>query len=78
MKAAKSRGVRFGGLRSKGAELEREAKERAEGLRSMFEKLSGLSARRAAEELNARGVPTTGGGRWHATQVIRDRERLAR
>jgi len=37
MKAAKARGVRIGGLRDKGAELEREAKDRAEGLRSVFE-----------------------------------------
>jgi hypothetical protein len=36
MKAAKARGVRIGGLRDKGMELEREAKERAEGLRSVF------------------------------------------
>jgi DNA invertase Pin-like site-specific DNA recombinase len=77
MKAAKARGVRIGGLRDKGVELEREAKERAEGLRSVFEGLSGLSARKAAEELNARGVPTPAGGKWHAATVIRVRERLA-
>ena len=77
MKAAKARGVRIGGLRDKGMELEREAKARAEGLRSVFEELSGLSARKAAEELNARGVPTSAGGKWYATQVIRVRERLA-
>jgi DNA invertase Pin-like site-specific DNA recombinase len=78
MKAAKARGVRVGGLRTKGVELEREAIERAEGLRSVFESLSGKSARKAAEELNAMGAPTLGGGKWHATQVIRVRERLAR
>jgi hypothetical protein len=64
-------------LRDKGAELEREAKDRAESLRSVFEGLSGLSARKAAEQLNARGVPTPAGGKWHAMQVIRIRERLA-
>jgi hypothetical protein len=69
--------VRIGGLRDKGMELEREAKERAEGLRTVFEELSGLSARKAAEELNARGVPTSAGGKWYATQVMRVRERLA-
>jgi hypothetical protein len=68
-------GVRIGGLRAKGIELEREAQARAEGLRSVFEGLSGLSARKAAEKLNADGVPTPAGGKWHATQVIRVRER---
>jgi hypothetical protein len=67
----------LGGLRDKGVELAREAKDRAEGLRSVFEGLSGLSARKAAEELNARGVPTPAGGKWHAATVIRVRERLA-
>ena len=42
MKAAKARGVSIGGLRDKGEELQREAKERAEGLRSVFEELSGI------------------------------------
>jgi DNA invertase Pin-like site-specific DNA recombinase len=78
MKRAKARGVRIGGLRAKGIELEREAQQRAEGLRSVFEGLSGLSARKAAEKLNADGVPTSAGGKWHATQVIRVRERLSR
>ena len=76
MKAAKARGVSIGGLRDKGEELQREAKERAEGLRSVFEELSGMSARKAAKELNARGIPTSSGSKWHATQVIRVRERL--
>jgi len=76
MKAAKARGVSIGGLRDKGEELQREAKERAEGLRSVFEELSGMSARRAAKELNARGIPTFSGSKWYATQVIRVRERL--
>jgi hypothetical protein len=42
----------------------------------VFESLSGLSARKAAEKLNADGVPTPAGGKWHATQVIRVRARL--
>ena len=74
--AAKARGVRLGGLRSKGEEYQREAAARAEQLRPIFEELSGLSARRAAEELNRRGIPTATGGKWHAMQVIRVRERL--
>ena len=32
---------------------------------------------KAAEKLNADGVPTPAGGKWHATQVIRVRERLS-
>jgi hypothetical protein len=76
MKAAKDRGVVLGGLRDKGIELQREAQERAELLRGLFEELAGMSARKAAEALNARGVPTPEGGKWYATQVIRVRERL--
>jgi DNA invertase Pin-like site-specific DNA recombinase len=76
MKAARRRGVVIGGLRSKGLELHAEANKRAEGLRRVFESLSGLSARKAAEQLNADKVPTPDGGKWHATQVIRIRERL--
>jgi DNA invertase Pin-like site-specific DNA recombinase len=77
MKAAKARGVTLGGLRDKGEELQREAQQRAEGLRSVFDGLSGMSARKAAEELNKQGVSTPAGGKWYATQVIRVRERLA-
>jgi DNA invertase Pin-like site-specific DNA recombinase len=74
--AAKARGVRVGGLRSKGEEYQREAAQRAESLRAVFEELSGLSARKAAEELNRRGITTAEGGKWHAAQVIRVRGRL--
>jgi DNA invertase Pin-like site-specific DNA recombinase len=76
MKAAKARGIVLGGLRDKGVELQREAQERAEGLRGVFAELANLSARKAAEELNARGVSTPEGGKWYATQVIRVRKRL--
>lgn len=77
MKAAKRRGVKIGGLRSKGLELQAAANEYADRLRGVLEGLSELSARKAAEELNARKVPTPAGGKWHATQVIRIRARLA-
>ena len=77
MKAAKNRGVVLGGLRDKGIELQREAQERAEALRTVFDELATLSARKAAEELNTRGVAAPAGGKWHATQVIRVRQRLA-
>src|SRR5829696_7886115 len=64
--AAKARGVRLGGLRNHGAELQREADERAEQLRPVFEELAGLSARKAADELNRRGITTATGSKWYA------------
>jgi DNA invertase Pin-like site-specific DNA recombinase len=77
MKAAKARGVTLGGLREKGLELQWEAKERAERLRSVFEELSDFSTRKAAEALNLSGIPAPNGGKWHAAQVARVRARLA-
>jgi hypothetical protein len=77
MAKAKERGVALGGLRERGIELQREAKERAEQLRHIFAELGDLSARKLAETLNARGIPTPEGGNWYATQVIRVRKRLA-
>jgi hypothetical protein len=56
-----------------GIEQRQKAQERAEGLRSVFEELSSLSARAAAKELNTRAVPAPSGGKWH---VIRVRKRL--
>ena len=78
MKAAKARGVVLGGLRDKGVELQREARERAEQLRDVFTELGDLSARKTAAVLNARGIRTPEGGKWYATQVIRVRKRLVR
>jgi hypothetical protein len=49
----------------------------AEQLRPLFAELAGLSARQAAEQLNARNIKTAAGGQWHAMQVIRVRERLS-
>src|SRR5215469_12258616 len=48
MKQAKARGVRIGGLRSKGRELQQEAQQRAEALRPIFTELAGKSARAIA------------------------------
>jgi DNA invertase Pin-like site-specific DNA recombinase len=76
MKQAKARGVRIGGLRSKGVELQQEAQERAEALRPIFTELAGKSARAIAAELNERKVPTPSGGPWHAATVIRVQRRL--
>jgi DNA invertase Pin-like site-specific DNA recombinase len=74
--AAKARGVRLGGLRAKGAEYQRQAAERAQALAPVMAELSGLSHRAAAAELNARGIATAEGGKWHAPQVARVRARL--
>jgi DNA invertase Pin-like site-specific DNA recombinase len=56
--AAKARGVRLGGLRR--------AAERAERLRQVFGELAEMSARKAAEELNQRGILAQAGGKWFA------------
>jgi hypothetical protein len=40
--------------------------------------MADLPALTVAAELNKRKVPTPAGGKWHAVQVIRVRERLAR
>jgi DNA invertase Pin-like site-specific DNA recombinase len=74
--AAKKRGVKLGGLNPKGIAEQQAARERAEQLRPIFTKLAGLSARKAAEELNRRNVSTPAGGKWHAATVLRVRERL--
>ena len=77
LRAAKARGVVLGGMTAKSLEHQRQARKRAEQLRDVFAKLSDLSARKAAETLNARNIPTPEGGKWYATQVIRVRKRLA-
>lgn len=77
LRAAKARGVVLGGMTSKSLEYQRQARERAEQLRDVFTELGDLSARKTAEVLNARGIPTPEGGKWYATQVIRVRKRLA-
>jgi DNA invertase Pin-like site-specific DNA recombinase len=77
LRAAKARGVVLGGMTSKSLEYQRQARERAEQLRSVFAELADLSARKVAETLNARGIPTPEGRKWYATQVIRVRKRLA-
>jgi hypothetical protein len=39
--------------------------------------LAGMSANKAAAELNKRGIPTPKGAQWHALTVMRLRKRLA-
>jgi DNA invertase Pin-like site-specific DNA recombinase len=74
--AAKARGVKLGGANAQSELAAKEAQERAEELRPLFIELAGLSARKAAEDLNRRAVTTPAGGKWHAMTVLRVRERL--
>jgi DNA invertase Pin-like site-specific DNA recombinase len=74
--AAKARGVKLGGANAQSELAAKEAQARAEELRPVFTELTGLSARKAAEELNRRGIPTPAAGKWHAVTVLRVRERL--
>jgi DNA invertase Pin-like site-specific DNA recombinase len=74
--AAKARGVKLGGANAQSELAARVALERAEELRPLFTELAGLSARKAAKELNRRGIPTPAGAKWHAVTVLRVRERL--
>jgi DNA invertase Pin-like site-specific DNA recombinase len=75
--AARRRGVKLGGRNAQSDKTAAEAAERAERLRPILAELMGLSASQIAVELNRREVPTPAGGQWHATTVIRVRERLA-
>ena len=77
LQAAKARGVALGGRREQSDLNAQAADERASELRGVFETVSALSVRAAAEELTRRGVPAPSGGRWHPTQVARVRRRLA-
>ena len=63
-------------LNAKGIAEQQAARERAEQLRPLFAELVGMSARKAAEELNRRSVATAAGGKWHAATVLRVRKRL--
>ena len=74
--AAKARGVKLGGLNVGGIAKQRAAADFAERMQPTFEELADLSARQAAATLNAFGIKTAEGGQWHASQVVRVRERL--
>jgi DNA invertase Pin-like site-specific DNA recombinase len=85
--AAKVRGVKLGAPRAKLAEARKRAvatnKEEANNraLRSLplirsIQKAGAVGLREVAEALNARGVATARGGRWHATTVRNVFERI--
>jgi DNA invertase Pin-like site-specific DNA recombinase len=75
--AAKARGVKLGGANAQSELAAKEAQDRAEELRLLFTELAKLSARKAAQELNRRGIATPAGGKWHAVTVLRVRQRLS-
>lgn len=74
--AKKAQGVKLGGLNAKGIANREEALASAEQLRPIFTQLAGMSHRKMAVELNARGIPTPAGGQWHAVTVKRVLQRL--
>ena len=73
--AAKAHGVKLGNP-ALAARNRDAAAERAESLRPIFAELGGLSAHKAAAELDRRAVPTPTGRPWSAKTVLRVRERL--
>jgi len=90
LQAAKRRGVKLGNpkgarhLRKLGnasavAAVRQEASSRAANLRPVVGDIKGhgiVSVRRIADELNARGILTPRGGRWHPTSAARLLKRL--
>jgi DNA invertase Pin-like site-specific DNA recombinase len=80
LQAAKARGVRLGRNGERLAKANRAAAvDRANQIREVLAKLaaSGMSTRRIAAELTARGIRTPRGGRWHPQTVIRVMERVS-
>src|SRR5262249_45828916 len=73
--AAKARGQVLGNQALARANQDA-AVERAEALRPVFAELAGLSAHKAADALNSRGVTTPTGAPWSAKTVLRVREWL--
>ena len=81
LQAAKARGVRLGrnGAERLAPANKAAAMDRAGELRPVLTELAGagMSVRRIAAELTARGIPTPRGSRWHAQTVLRALQRIA-
>jgi DNA invertase Pin-like site-specific DNA recombinase len=80
LQAAKVRGVRLGRNGERLAAINRAAAvDRADQIKGLLAELagSGMTTRRIAEELTARGIATPLGGRWHPQTVKRVMERVA-
>jgi DNA invertase Pin-like site-specific DNA recombinase len=79
LQAAKVRGVRLGRNGERLASANHAAAvDRADQIKGLLAELaeSGMTTRRIAAELTARGIPTPLGGRWHPQTVKRVMERL--
>jgi DNA invertase Pin-like site-specific DNA recombinase len=80
LQAAKARGIRLGrnGADQLAPTYRAAAVERARELAPMLAEMknAGLSVRRMAVELTARGVPTPNGAKWHAQSVRRIIDRV--
>lgn len=83
LREAKARGVKLGGLRENTAARNKAVKQaavdRAEQYRAEFMEMknNGYSMQKMAKSLNARGITTSKGGEWSATQVSRTLKRLS-
>ena len=74
--AAKRRGAKLGGWTAGSERSAKEAAALAERMRPVMARLSGLSAHKAAAELNRRKIASATGGKWYAATVIKLRDRL--
>jgi len=60
-----------------GEQQQRIFRRLAERMRPVMAQLAGLSAHKAAAELNRRKIASATGGKWYAATVIKLRDRLA-
>jgi hypothetical protein len=74
--AAKRRGAKLGGWTAGSERSAKEAAALAERMRPVMAQLAGLSAHKAAAELNRRKIASATGGKWYAATVIKLRDRL--
>lgn len=77
LQQARARGVRLGGFTAGGQHSQKAAAELARRMAPVMKELEGLSAGKAAAELNKRKVPSATGGRWYPATIIRLRARIA-
>ncbi len=75
--ATKAKGTKLGGFNRGSLEAQQRAAAQAAALAPVLAELAALGPHQAAVELNKRGVATSSGGKWSATQVARVRARLA-
>ena len=69
-------GVKLGGWTAGSERSAKEAAALAERMRPVMAQLAGLSAHKAAAELNRRKIASATGGKWYAATVIKLRDRL--